>query len=272
MSHNILQKLFFSLTILLSFHLNAKTPGHGIGARSSAIGNFSITLSDFWSQFNNQAGLAEIYSFQAGISYQSRFMIKSLAQKTAGFIIPVNNGSFGINILHWGDKNYNKINIGLAYGRKFGHNLSVGLKFNYYSLNQSQNLGSKGKICFEGGFIYTIDNTIKIGGHFYNPFLKSTRNNELILPEIYRFGFEYLISKNVKGFFEISNHSEFDTSLHLGTEYTSNIYSFRIGYSSSPDQLTFGFGIHYKKFQLDMSNSMHSNLGNSPQISLIYVF
>jgi hypothetical protein len=272
MIYKILRNLFLLYIILISLQLNAVIPSNGVGARSSSLGSFSITHCDFWSQFNNQAGLANINSIQAGISYQSKFMIKSLAIKSVGFIIPINKGSFGFNIVHWGNENYNKMNIGLAYGRKLSDNFSIGLKFNYYSLNQSQDLGSKGKVSFEGGFIYTIDNTIKLGVHLYNPFCKSTNNNELILPEIYQFGFEYLISKNLKGFFEISNHSELKTSIHLGIEYTLKIYSFRFGYSSWPDQLTFGFGINYKKFQLDMSNSMHSNLGNSPQISLIYIF
>ncbi len=265
-----------SLALVFLFFLTSETmailPKSGLGARSSALGNSSISMCDFWSQFNNQAGLANNSSFQIGSSYENRFLLKSLSVKSIGAIIPVNNGNFGINIIHFGDVNYNEINFGLAYGRKLGKHLSVGIQFDYFTIHQGYDYGSKSKLTFEGGFIYTVDEKIKIGGHLYNPQFKSNSNNEAILPEIYRLGLEYSIHKDLIGYFEVKNQSELGSSLHFGMEYIYKSFSFRVGYSSNPDQFTFGLGIQKKNLMLDISSSLHSVLGYSPQLSLVYIF
>ncbi len=250
----------------------AGLPKNGLGGPSSAMGNSSITLTDFWSQFNNQAGLAGNTSFALGTSYENRFLLKSLSIKSLGFLIPVNNGSFGFNIIHFGDANYNEINIGLAYGRKLSKDLSVGIQFDYFSIHQGYDYGSVTKLTFEGGFIYTVDEKIKIGGHIYNPLIKSKIDDIPILPEVYRLGLEYLISKDLTGFFEVKNQSDFGSSLHFGLEYTYKTFAFRAGYASSPAQFTFGLGIQKNQFILDFSSNLHPVLGYTPQLSLVYTF
>ena len=267
-----LKILAFFFLFSSSIKTNAFLPKNGFGARSSAMGNSSITISDFWSQFNNQAGLANNNNFSIGSSFENRFLLKSLSTKTLGLIIPVDNGSFGFNIIHFGDPNYNEINIGLAYGRKLSKNLSIGIQFDYFSIRQGYDYGSKSKITFEGGFIYKIDEKIKIGGHLYNPQFKTKIEDAPILPEIYRLGFEYQISNDLLSYFEVKNQSMLGSSLHFGMEYTYKIFAFRCGYATNPDQFTFGLGIQKKQFILDFSSNLHSVLGYSPQLSLVYIF
>lgn len=257
---------------LLSIESKATLPKNGLGARSSALGGSSITLTDFWSQFNNQAGLANNIGFSVGSSYENRYHLKSLSIKSFAFLIPVNNGTFGFNIIHFGDAMYNEINLGLAYGRKLSEHLSVGIQFDYFSIKQAYDYGSISKITFEGGFIYTVDEKIKIGGHLYNPQIKGNVDDVNILPEIYRLGFEYLIHKDLIGFFEVKSHSKLGSSMHLGMEYIYKSFVFRAGYASNPDQFSFGFGIQKKQFILDFSSGIHSVLGYTPQLSLVYNF
>ena len=260
------------ILLFISNTLFAGLPNSGFGGRSSALGNACITHSDFWAQFNNQAGLANNNKIRVGSYYENRFMTQALSVKTMGILIPVKKGSFGLNLTHFGESNYYEMNIGLAYGRKLSESLSVGLQFDYFSIHQGQDYGSKDKITFEGGFIYHVDEKIKIGGHLYNPLIKSKNDQDLELPEIYRLGLEYKISKDLNGFFEARNQSDYGSSLHFGLEYLFNCFSFRAGYASKPDIFTFGVGIEQKHFQLDFSSSLHSVLGYSPQVSLVYVF
>lgn len=272
MSQKTIKLLIIVSLFLLSIELQAILPKNGLGSRSSALGNSSITLTDFWSQFNNQAGIANNNNFIIGSSFENRFLLKSLSIKTLGILIPVDKGSFGLNIIHFGDPNYNEINIGLAYGRKLSQNLSIGIQFDYFSIRQSHDYGSKSSITFEGGFIYTVDEKIKIGGHLYNPQFKSNFDYTQILPEIYRLGFDYLISENLTAYFEAKNQSDLGSSFHFGMEYIYKSFSFRCGYASNPDQFTFGFGIQKKQFVLDFSSNLNSVLGYTPQLSLVYSF
>jgi len=272
MKTNQIKSLALVLMFLWTNQTIAILPKSGLGARSTALGNSSITLTDFWSQYNNQAGLANNSNFKIGSSYENRFLLKSLSIKTIGVLIPVVKGSFGLNIIHFGDPNYNEMNIGLGYGRKLSKNLSVGIQFDYFTVKQGNDYGSKSTITFEGGFIYTVDEKIKIGGHLYNPHFKSNTDNHAILPEIYRLGLEYLINKDLTAYFEAKNQSDLGSSLHFGIEYIYKSFVFRSGYASNPDQFTFGFGFHKKQLSLDFSSTIHSVLGYTPQLSLIYTF
>ena len=266
-------KLLSIIFLLSSFaELNASLPKSNLGARSTALGNTAITITDFWSQFNNQAGLAGNTHFAVGTSYENRFLLKSLSIKTLGLLIPFKDESFGLNIIHFGDANYNEMNIGLAYGRKLSKNLSVGIQFDYFTFHQGNDYGSMNKITFEGGFIYTVDEKIKIGGHLYNPIIKSNTENTPILPEIYRLGFEYSISEDITGFFEVKTQSILGSSLHFGLEYKQKLFAFRAGYASNPDQFTFGIGIKKNQFVFDFSSNLHPVLGYTPQVSMYIQF
>lgn len=260
------------LIFLLQKHSISTPNEKSIGSRSSALGNTSVTLQDFWSQFNNQAGLAQLKKFIIGFSYKNDYLLKSLSTKTIGTIIPVNVGSFGINMIYFGHSKYNEKNIGLAYGKKLNENICVGLQLDFFSIHQDIENGSTNQTTFEGGFIYKIDNKMKIGGHLYNPITKSKTNNYKYLPQIYRLGLDYLIDKNFTGYIEFLNHSFTGFSLYSGFEYIQKQFALRIGFISNPEQLTFGFGFIKAHFSFDLSSKLNPVLGHSTQLSMIYTF
>ena len=58
-----------------------------------------------------------------------------------------------------------------------------------------------------------------------------------------------------------------------GVEYKLGRIAYaRIGVSTNPARYTFGFGLEMKKLTVDLSSSIHQQLGYSPQVSLQYAF
>lgn len=264
--------VYLSVFLLISPHTYSILPTNGIGSKATALGQTSVCQNDFWSQFNNQAGIAHNDNFMLGSFYENRFLLKSLSTKAVGFLIPLNHSSLGANIIHYGDALYSEMNIGIAYGRKLSKNLSAGIQIDYFTIRQANGYGNKNNITFEVGFIYQVDDKMKIGGHFYNPFSISNKTEEIILPEIYRLGLEYLIDNNLFAYVEFQNNNQLGSSCHFGLEYLWNSIAIRTGYATNPDQLSFGIGFKLKKLQLDISSSLHQFLGVTPQFSFSYQF
>ena len=65
---------------------------------------------------------------------------------------------------------------------------------------------------------------------------------------------------------------DFETDVKFGLEYQPiEILHFRVGYASTPSLSSFGFGLEFRQFTIDVASSFDSNLGFSPQVSLYYV-
>ena len=90
--------------------------------------------NSIWSNFTNQAGLAEINQFTIGVGTENSFGIKELSTHTAVFSLPVNGGVFGLNVAYTGFELYNESKIGLAFAKKLSNDFNVGIQVDYLGL------------------------------------------------------------------------------------------------------------------------------------------
>lgn len=238
--------------------------------RSVALGESGIALDDFWSAINNQAGLALLDKINVGLSTENRFLIKELSTYSLAFNIPTNNAGFGFNLSRFGSTFYNETSIGVGYGMKLSRNFSIGIQLDYFSIKQANGYGAKTSYYFEGGFHYKVSSDLKIAAHFFNPAISS--DNIIEVAEIYQLGLSYQLQDQALLLMSIKYHSVWQLSIHTGIEFQIQSLRARLGYASKPEKLTFGLGYCYKRLSIDISNSIHSSLGNSPQISLSYGF
>lgn len=244
------------------------------GARSGAIGNASVTLSDEWSTFNNQAGLGFVKKISIGTYYEDRFLLPQLSSKAVAFALPVKGGTFGLSYSSFGYSAYGESKYGLAFGKSFGKNISAGIQMDYLNTRISENYGSKGALTAEVGLQFRAMKKLVIGAHLYN--LSRTKltdyNNERI-PTVMRLGLQYTFSEKV--FIAVETEKDMDRKalLKVGAEYmVAKVLYIRAGISSNPSLSCFGFGIHLKGFKLDVTSTYHSVLGFSPQLGLAYEF
>ncbi len=266
--------VLFFLPIILCFNpLQAGIFDESIGGRSAALGFTSITMFDFWSAINNQAGLASINKLNVGVFAENKFLLASLNTKSIALAQPVSNGTIGLSVTQFGETAYNETMIGISYGIKLSKEFSAGIQLFHFAINQTIQLGRAGIFSFQGGFIYQAEERTRIAFHIFNPKIFSNSNNLLDLAEIAKLGFSYELSNVIQGFFEVHSHSKLGKGFNSGLEYHNpKNFAFRIGYSSMNDKLTFGVGLKIKNFVIDLASSMHSILGYSPQLSLTYKF
>jgi len=280
-----LQNLFI-LTLLLiglmlSGHLYAQN--YPTGGRSAGLGNASVTLCDFWSVQNNQAGLANYKNIAFGFAYENRFMAKELSLKTGAIIVPTNIGSLGLSYKQLGYSAFNRSKIGVAYARSFGNKFSMGLQLDYLQTKIGEDYGTAHSITFELGVLVELSEKINLGAHAFNPVnAKIESDYEEKIPAVYKLGLSYLISEKLLVAIETEKNSDYKPLIRGGAEYKITDVTFvRLGMSTIPSktgtekfsissEINFGFGLNLQRFILDFAASMHQTLGWSPQVSLIF--
>jgi hypothetical protein len=272
----ILMKLLILVLCLLCFfnvRLLAFNP-EVIGGRASAMGNSSAASSDFWSSCNNQAGLAFYDHSAAGVYFSNRFMLKENALQAGAFSLKTKAGILGASVLHTGDANFNSTKAGLLYARKFGNRVAAGLQLDYIHTALAAPYGSKRVVTFEAGLMVKLSEQLTLGAHTFNPVhAQLAEFDQERIPSEMKAGLAYSPGENISLTAEAYKNSEFPMEFRAGAEYRfGRIACVRVGLSNHPANYTFGFGLQLKHVTLDLSSSVHSVLGYSPQVSLQYQF
>ena len=266
-----MKKLFLSLFLipLLSYSGNEN---YALGGKATGMGNTGLCFSDVWAIRYNQASLADISKITAGISYESRFLTKSLGIQSLAFALPTNSGTFGLNYTGVGDNLYRETKLGLGYGMKLAKKFNLGIRINYHQIKLGNNYGTKQNITFEIGLLTKINKNLKLGFHLFNP-LNVTLNDyqQEIIPVIFNLGINYKFSEKINTNIEIEKDIDFKPNIKIGIEYkpVKNMF-IRTGIETNPMIPSIGFGIIYKQFNLDISSSFHPILGITPTLGITY--
>ncbi len=244
------------------------------GARTAAMGNSSVSLTDFWSVQNNPAGMAGYAHFAAGIAYQNRFLMKELALKSAAIIAPVNFGVLGVSFNQFGYELYNENKIGLAYARSFGKVLRMGVQLDYLSANFAEGYENGSAITFEFGVQAQINEKLTAGAYIFNPIkAKLSSKTDERIPVVLRFGLSYLFTPELLGTAEIEKNFDNEASIRGGLEYyVVQKFFVRAGIVTQPNILTFGAGMDLGPVRLDLAAGVHQVLGSTIQASLVFNF
>lgn len=246
-----------------------------VGARSAALGNASVPLSDVWASYNNQAGLAWLKHIEAGAYYENRFLLLELSSQGLAVVVPLKKvGCFGLNFTRFGYIQYNENKFGLAYARSFGPIFSAGIQFNLHWIHIGMGYGdlvtASGELSFQ---VKPMPQWV-VAAHVFNPNRTPLAEyNRERIPTIFRLGTSYAFHEKVLASTEIQADLDFSPILRVGVEYHAIEQLFlRIGFSSNPISPSFGFGLNLKKFKLDAAAAWQPALGFSPQVSLSYNF
>jgi hypothetical protein len=267
---------YLFLVFCLTFQFSLATDNYSVGARSAAVANASVTYSDIWSTYHNQAGLAFVKNVEIGAYYENRFLVKELGLRSAAIAVPVGKlGAFGLNTTFFGYATYNEKKAGLSYAKKFGDKIAAGIQLDYLNtFFNDEFYGSRTSFTTEAGLIAEPIANLKIGAHIFNPTKeKIAEYGDEHIPVIMRLGASYKFSEKVLLSSEVEKDVDFDNVFKTGLEYhpVEALY-IRVGIASNPTLSCFGFGFRLKQFIVDMSTQYHQVLGFSPQFSLGYGF
>ncbi|QIA07025.1 PorV/PorQ family protein [Draconibacterium halophilum] len=243
------------------------------GARSVALSNAFVSIPDSWSTFHNQATLAQLNNFSAGIFYESKFGIDEFELAASSIVLPTNTGTFGLSFYQFGKGIFKAHKLGLAYAKPLSERLNASIQFDYFAERMPENADAFSFLTFEIGASYKLTEKITLGVHSFNPVKNgyNYREEKTKLPSIYRLGAHYAFDQHVLVSFETQKESERDVLIKSGLEFMplENL-AFRFGISGRPVQYTAGIGYIFKNISTDIAFSYHGNLGFTPSVSIQY--
>ncbi|NOR76784.1 MAG: hypothetical protein GQ525_16700 [Draconibacterium sp.] len=257
--------LFFGLAKLFALE------NHPVGARSLALSHSFISISDLWSTFHNQAGIARIDKFSVGIFYESKFMIDELSMAAGSIILPVNAGTFGFSFYQFGEGSFKENKFGLGFAKQLSEKFSAAIQLNYFSQRLPENSRAFGYTTFETGIIYSPNEQLFIGAHVFNPISNGIETNEgkQKSPTIFRIGGHYQFAEMILVTVETQKDLENPFILKTGIEFSpvKNL-ALRFGVSGKPVNYTAGIGYSFSNITTNIGFSYHGNLGVTPSISI----
>ena len=263
-----------ALTIILFFFGFSNLfalENHPVGARSLALSHSFISISDTWSTFHNQAGLAVFESFSAGVFYESKFMIDELSLAAGSIILPVNAGTFGFSFYQFGQGTFKESKIGLAFAKQLSEKFSAAVQLDYFSQRLPENSGAFGFATFEVGVIYSPNKKLFMGVHVFNPISNGLETSEgkQKSPTIFRVGGHYQFDEMILVTVETQKDLENPFILKIGIEFSpAKNLALRFGVSGKPVNYTAGIGYSFGKITTDIGFSYHGNLGVTPSVSI----
>ena len=242
------------------------------GGRSTSMAGAFVALNDGWSVFHNQAGLASVQTFDAGVYYENRFGLSALSDKGLFVAARLGRGVFAGSYHSFGYSEFASSKGGLAYAMGLGEKLDVGIQLNYYAVRLGENYGRAVAVSAEGGFLYRLNARLSLAGHISNPNrAKLSDYLDERIPAVFRMGATYRFSKQVLLTGEVYKDTQFDPAVRTGLEYRlSESIAVRGGFASAPRQFTFGFGWKLNQWMFDMAAAYHPVLGFNPHVSFTY--
>lgn len=261
------------LTGFIYFISNGQTVRRPVASLYTGLGSYSIYQADVFSFTNNQASLAQMKSAAAGVYAERRFLLEELGLYQLAVAVPTSSGIFGLQAGYYGSSDYNETQIGLAYGRKLGDKADIGVQFNYNGILIS-GYGSSSALTFEIGTVFHLTEKINAGIHAYNPVGgEFGKDQQEKLPSVYTVGLGYDASEKFLVSAEIKKEENQPVNVHAGLQYRFiPELMVRGGIETNTSAVYFGAGLFFKSFRLDVSTSIHPQLGITPGLMLIYDF
>ncbi len=265
-------KLIFALFVPVIFpNISFALENHPAGARSLGLSHASVSFTDVWATFHNQAGIAGLDGFSAGFFYESRFGVDLLSLSAGSVVLPVGEGAFGLSFFQFGSGVFKENKYALAYARRFSEKWSAGVQLDYLSQTFPENARSKGFPTFEGGILFQPSTKLHLGAHVFNPVkggIEAPAGN-VEMPVIFRAGGHYRFDEMVLVAFEAQKDNRNPALLKTGVEFSpvENL-ALRVGFSGKPVKYTAGIGYKTGNISADLGFSYHGNLGITPSVSV----
>lgn len=188
-----MKKLFVSIVCTTCSAFLCAQPVWLSAQKQQYAGTYSRNFQQVFTAMQNQAALAYLPVLSAGVSTERMFMLKALSIHTVTLVVPVSSAAFALNLQRSGFSAYHQEQAGIAYGRKLGDKLSIGMQIDYLS-KAIQQYGRADVLTFELGCLLHITSQLHVGLHTFNPALRSLGTESL--PVIYTAGAGYEVSAN----------------------------------------------------------------------------
>ena len=239
-------------------------------AKTFSLGGCRTVLTGEPSLFvQNPALLGSFDKIGMQISYSQLFELSELSLSEASFVLPYKKFRFGLGASIFGEKDYyQEIILSFGTGYKLPNNISLGANLKYFRVSYSAVYSYFSTLGLDAGLLYEPKKELKIGLTYQNLNQPHLARNYEDIPNLLALGICLAPIKDFSLIFELEKEKNYQMSYHFGQKINiTNYFSLRLGLQAQPAQLSFGFGVNWKKMQLDWGYLTHPVLGGSQKVS-----
>lgn len=228
-------------------------------------------LSDPFSVQVNPASLAFVQKAVVGICSEAKYLQTDLRFFYGAAVLPAQAGGASLNIAYAGTDGYSQAKIGLAYAKKLGARLSLGIGFNYHRLSVT-GYGSRSTVTASLGCQFLLSEKLNVFFATDNP--AGGRLGKISgekLGSVYSAGIGNILSAKVFVSAIIRKEEESPARIYFLVNYALKTnFTFFAGLSVSNTEGFFGSSILIRNFELKQVVGWKQGPGVTPSIVVIF--
>jgi hypothetical protein len=241
-----------------------------------SLANSTVACVNVWSVHHNQAALGFVEGINAGLFYQTNFLLNEISTKSVVFNYSFGKSSIVFEATSFGFSKFSDNKIGLAYGLQIFKNFALGFQVDYLNIHQLAEYGDLHLFTAEIGIMAKPTENLIVGVHVYNPWrTKLSKSTDLYVNTIFKAGLSYKFNDNVLFLAEVDKDFDLPTQFKTGIQYAIIEKIFlRVGASIFKNQWTpsFGLGYQMKNLSFDLAFENRPIIGMFSGLSIQYRF
>ena len=272
-------KRIFFIMIFLPIYLHANFIGMNNGARSLAMGNAFVALSNEPTAiFSNPAGLARIYQYHITASHQNLYGLSDLYNDMVAISFPTPFFRTGIafqqiNLLDTYSEQIFYFSVaGIIRPKNIPIRFGTSFKYESAKVENYENAKNPANFDLDFGILIDLTKNIFLGysiKHLLEPeFQFISEGDKLEKKSTTGICYNWRNSVNFLADYTLTNN---DYHWNFGSEiWFYNIFAARLGMNN--EKLTSGFGLKTENWLIDGAVIAHEQLGSTYRISLSLKF
>jgi hypothetical protein len=259
------------MLIICRSGVSAQSVRAPIAAEHLLLDAYSKSAGSDPSPGTNPAAIAFCTVPAASIYSERRYLLSQLALYHVAGVLPAAGGTVALYGGRFGGNERHESGLGLAYGRKLGMAIAIGAGFNWFSF-ATKGYRSYDAVNFEMGLMLEISEQLRAGVQMYNPWTRTGSKSERdLLPSEFSFGVGWTVASNFSISALVSKSDAGPVALSGGFEYQfEKGYLARTGFNAAAGTYYLGSGIRVHHVQIDVTASLHPQLGVSPGLRVAW--
>jgi hypothetical protein len=227
-------------------------------SQQADIASYSSNHAELLSSVSNPASLTAIKNFSVVCAAERRYLLSGLNNYLIAAGMKLSSGYFGLTASYAGTPFYHESILSLAYARKLGKSVDIGLQLKYYQFSQGGGYGGSHTPGFLLGSVWHINEKLSSGIAI-----------EYLSKYNYEWGIGYDASEQFFISFVVKKEEDEPVNVICGIKYVpAKAVFFKAGVNTAISSPWFAAGITLKRMTLEFFSSWHPMLGISPGMSI----
>ncbi|RYY88616.1 MAG: hypothetical protein EOO15_08465 [Chitinophagaceae bacterium] len=266
-----MRNTIFYLLVAASSAAQGQSVMEPLGTRYLLLTTLAPSFTSAAAQEFNPAATAHLTRFSATLSGERRFLLRELSSYRLHAAFPFAKGSAGAGLVSGSNPSWQELGLRGSYARRLGPRAAVGIGVQWLQVGNST-YGRASALIASAGFQWELAPGVHAALQVSNPArTRLGKEQDERLPATYSLGAGWQLEGQWMLAAALLHRDGHPPSLLAGAEYVfAKLLRARCGVDSGAPAAWLGLGTTAAGLRLDVTVTLHRELGASPVLQLIY--